>query len=315
MGREIKRVPMGFDLPIGEIWPGFLMPDSLDGQPCTECHGGGYSDHARFLHARWYGNVPFDPAETGSTTLTADTPAVRAFAERNVTSSPEYYGTSEYAIVSEAQRLADLWNGQWSHHLDQDDINALVEGHRLMDFTHSWIKGDGWQKIDPPVVPTAAQVNKWSLRGFGHDAINASIVVRARCERDGFAVECEHCQGHGSTEAYPGQRAEADAWTRTEPPTGDGWQLWSTTTEGHPMSPVFETGEALAWWMSQNDCLFARSRPTYEAALKFVGDGWAPSMVGSAETGVVDGISFAARDVGPDDVLELAASIEGGEVR
>ena len=59
---------------------------------------------------------------------------------------------------------------------------------------------------------TAEQVNEWSLRGFGHDSINASIVIRARCEREGVPDECSRCHGHGSIETYPGQRAEAEAW-------------------------------------------------------------------------------------------------------
>lgn len=310
MGREIKRVPVGFDWPIDEVWSGYLMPDTLDGERCSACDGDGGSPLGRRLHARWYGNVPFDPAETGSTPLTADTPAVRAFAERNVAHSPQYYGTSEWAVVQEAQRLADLFNNQWSHHLTQDDVDALVKGNRLHAFTHTWAKGGGWQPKDPMPVVTAAEVNTWSLSGMAHDSINCRVVVAAACERAGDPGKCLTCDGHGSTERYEGQRAEADAWTRTEPPVGDGWQLWSTTTEGHPMSPVFATGEALAWWMSQNNCLFASKRPTYEAALKFVGDGWSPSMIGSAETGVVDGITFAARDIGPDDALALAAAIE-----
>lgn len=313
MGREIKRVPLGFDWPIDEVWSGYLMSDSLSGEKCASCDGDGGSPLGRHLHARWYGDVPFDPTETGSTPLTADTPAVRAFAERNVARSPQYYGPGPFAVGMEAQRLADLFNSQWSHHLTQEDVDALVEGNRLYDFTHTWVKGDGWQPKDPAPVVTAAEVNEWSLQGMAHDSINCWVVVAAACERAGDPGKCLVCDGHGSTERYPGQRADADAWTKTEPPVGDGWQLWSTTTEGHPMSPVFETGEALAWWMSQNDCLFARSRPTYEAALKFVGDGWAPSMMGSAETGVADGITFAARGLGPDDALVLAAAIEGGE--
>ncbi len=33
MGREIKRVPLDFDAPLGEVWTGYLMPDDLDGIP------------------------------------------------------------------------------------------------------------------------------------------------------------------------------------------------------------------------------------------------------------------------------------------
>lgn len=291
MGREIKRVPVDFDWPIDELWHGFLRPDKYDEIPCTACKNG-HSAHAQDLYDLWYGHLPFHPASTGSRPFRADHPVVRARAERNAAHAPEYYGTSEAALVREAERLAKLFNGAMSHHLTQADVDALVEAGRLMDFTHTWTKGVGWQKIEPPVTPTAAQVNEWSLDGLAHDSVNAWIVVRARCERDGFPTECERCGGHGSTEAYEGQRAEADAWEPTPVPTGDGWQLWSTTTEGRPISPVFAEGDALARWMSTNPCGFAGSTPSLETAMKWVhGDGWSPSMVGTS-AGVVDGITF-----------------------
>lgn len=33
-----------------------------------------------------------------------------------------------------------------------------------------------------------------------------------------------------------------------DPPIGDGYQLWETTTEGSPISPVFSSPEELAEW-------------------------------------------------------------------
>ena len=36
-----------------------------------------------------------------------------------------------------------------------------------------------------------------------------------------------------------------------EPPTGEGFQLWNTTTEGHPMSPVFESLELLCEYLEK----------------------------------------------------------------
>jgi hypothetical protein len=293
MGREIKRVALDFDWPLNKVYEGFLLPERLHEEKCPACENG-YSAHAQHLNALWYGYVPFDPRSTGSTPLQYDTPAVRAFAERNLAHSPDYYGTGFVARDREAQRLANLWNGMWSHHLAQVDVDALVEGHRLHDFTHVWVKGDGWQKIDPPVTPTAAQVNEWSLSGFGHDSINASVAIRARCEREGAEVECPQCQGHASTEAYPGQRAEAEAWEPTEPPTGDGWQLWETTSEGSPISPVFATSDELAVWMSRNPCGFAHATFDLETAMRWVhGSGWSPSMIGGP-TGLVDGITGLA---------------------
>lgn len=35
-----------------------------------------------------------------------------------------------------------------------------------------------------------------------------------------------------------------------EPPTGDCFQLWETTSHGSPMSPVFETPRELAKWIA-----------------------------------------------------------------
>lgn len=295
MGREIKRVPADFAWPTNEVWQGYLMPDELHEDACPDCEHG-YSPHAEHLRALWYGYVPFDPASTGSAPLSGGTPAVRAFAERNVNSAPDFYGTGEPAIVREAQRLANLWNGQWCHHLSQDDVDALVAAGRLMDFTHTWTPETRWQKIEPPVTPTAEQVNEWSLHGFGHDGINASVAVSARCKREGHPELCERCEGHGSIEAYPGQRAEAEAWERSEPPSGEGWQLWETVSEGSPISPVFETPEDLAEWMSSPAYTWGVNRhgqPSYEQALAFIKAGWAPSFVSTSETGLVSGVEYA----------------------
>lgn len=44
---------------------------------------------------------------------------------------------------------------------------------------------------------------------------------------------------------------------KVDPPTGDGYQLWETTTEGSPISPVFGSAEELAAWCEQNASIFA----------------------------------------------------------
>ncbi len=247
----MRRVPLDFDF-VGDTWPGYLMPESLQCDDCKYCDGGGYSTFARDQHDRWYGYVPFDPAETGSTRLTPETPAVRAFAERNVSQNAEFY--AEYhpgpqPAVREAERLCRIWNGMWSHHLAQADVDALIAGHRLMNFTHTWKKGDGWQPIVPAPVVTAEQVNTWSLNGFGHDSINAMVVIEAACERNGQPYACDRCNGSGGIESYPGQREEAENWEGTGPPSGPGYQLWQTVSEGGPVSPVFATPEELADWI------------------------------------------------------------------
>ncbi|MET7457703.1 hypothetical protein ABZT03_38810 [Streptomyces sp. NPDC005574] len=291
MGREVRRVPLDFDWPLNKVWEGFLSPDSLDGEKCPDCKSG-YSPRAENLYDLWYGKIPFDPATTGSTPWDTDTPAIRARAERNIAEAPDYYGRGEAAILREAQRLAEHFNSGWLHHLDQDDVNALLAADRLRDFTHTFDPEKRWQPKQPPVTPTAAEVNEWSLSGFGHDSINASVVIRSRCEREGVDDTCPTCQGHATVEKYDGQRAEAEAWEPTDPPKGDGWQLWETVSEGSPISPVFATADGLAAWMSDPE-RGDRWVPQ-EVAAKFIADGWAPSFAsGPGVHGLVSGVEWA----------------------
>lgn len=290
MGREIKRVPLDFDAPLGKVWAGYIMPSDLHGNRCEACDGSGYSPQARRLQDIWYGNAPFKPEDNGSTPLTTDTPVIRALAERNVTRSPEFYGSGEQAIRREARRLADLWNGQWSHHLNEHDVAALVEAERLYDLTHAWTRENRWQSRVLQVVPTPEQVNEWSIRTFGHDAINAWVVVKARCEREGVPNTCGACDGAGKVWRDADHKAAHEAWKSSEPPSGDGWQLWETVSEGSPISPVFATSDELATWMS--DPAKGRDWVSGDVAARFIAEGWAPSFVGSAETGVVSGVEF-----------------------
>jgi hypothetical protein len=249
MSREVRRVPLDFEYPLRKVWSGYIQPEWLDEEKCMSCDGSGYSPYARRLMDRWYGKVPFDPSETGSTPLTPESPEVDRLARHHVANDSWFYGTGETAVHKEAERLAALWNGSWSHHLAQEDVDVLVAAGRLMDFTHTWSRETRWQPIEPKPVVTAEQVNRWSLMGFGHDSLNCGYVVSAACQRAGEPDTCAICDGHGSVERYPGQRAEAEAWQETEPPTGPGYQLWETVSEGSPVSPVFKTPAQLANWI------------------------------------------------------------------
>lgn len=271
MGRELKRVPLDFDCPIGSDWQGYVNPH-YTAQKCTACGGSGYSPRAKYLHDLWYGYVPFDPASNGSEPFSSTDEIVQAKAKRN-------YQDSVRRAALEARRLADLFNESWSHHLSQDDVDALVEAGRLCDFTHTWKSGDGWKLKDPPYHPTAKEVNEWSIRGFGHDSINCHVCIEARCKREGADTACTICHGHGDIWPSEEDKRRYETWEQIEPPTGDGYQIWQTVSNGGPCSPVFAAPEELARWMVANDDSVTRDT-TYDQWLKFInGPGWAPSLV------------------------------------
>lgn len=89
---------------------------------------------------------------------------------------------------------------------------------------------------------------------------------------------CKHCDGDGID---PEVKVAYEAWTQTEPPAGEGWQMWETTSEGSPISPVCNTAEDLARWLSENGAsTFGHDTAPYEVWLKMIkGTGWAMSAV------------------------------------
>lgn len=280
MGRELRRVALDFAWPVGETWKGFLNPlyTATKCPACTEYPGA--SPQAQLLKAQWYGNAPFKPEDRGSVPFKPTDPAVDAFARRNVTRSPEFYGNGERAVAAEARRLCEHWNRAWSHHLNADDVAALVEADRLYDFTSTWTQGKGWQKKKPAYVPTPAEVNVWSISGgMGHDSINQWVCVKAECARLGVPVDCAECSGEGEHWPSPEAKKAYDDWEPTLPPAGDGYQIWETVSEGSPISPVFSTPEELARHMAGTKWGADDGTP-YATWLKFIrGPGWAPSMV------------------------------------
>lgn len=79
-----------------------------------------------------------------------------------------------------------------------------------------------------------------------------------------------------------------------EPPKGHGWQMWETTTEGSPISPVFSTPEELAKWLAENNASsFGGQTATYEQWMKMIVVGWAPSAA-SQDGKIISGVQAIA---------------------
>lgn len=290
MGTELKKVSLDFDWPLNKVWGGFKNPFYTQSIECPDCKGNGSSPEYQHLHDLWYGNAPFKPEDRGSKPFLPTDELVWRFAKRNVSNAPAYYGIGETAIMREAQRLCDLFNSEWMYHLNQQDVDALLKGDRLWDFTHIWTQGKGWEPKDPPYVPTPEEVNKWSISGFGHDSSNAWIVISAECDRLGYEKSCKHCDGEGCLWPTREIKQMAEDWTSIEPPTGEGYQIWETVSEGSPISPVFEKPEDLAEWMANHPWNTCDKDTTKKQWLKFIlGPGWAPSFIG-CDKGLITGV-------------------------
>lgn len=164
----------------------------------------------------------------------------------------------EWGNTEKARALA------WHDKIGQEEVDHLLKKGRL----RTWVRDEGDDRGRWESLPrTADEVNAEQRGGgmIGHDALNRHILIEYRCKRLGIPLRCPSCEGHGSLEAYPGQRAEAEAWEATEPPKGEGWQMWETTSEGSPQTPVFATVEELARYCAVSGAsLFGSTTADYD---------------------------------------------------
>jgi hypothetical protein len=256
LSRELKRVPLDFDAPVGDTWAPLLEhPDWHNFPACETCGPPTLIAHGGERH-------PFGTDLEGRPKGDGLTPEARQL------------DRSWYAryIGDNAQRQALSWDDK----LGQHEVDALIKAGRFnpvidcpkgckspedrgVERGQPWktdcpdCQGRGWtrRQLEPGEI-TAADVNaQQRAGGFGHDGINHSIAMRARCELLGFGVNCETCDGHGDI-ATDELREKREAWEPPKPPEGPGFQLWQSISEGGPVSPVFASAEELAGWLAEN---------------------------------------------------------------
>ena len=161
---------------------------------------------------------------------------------------------------------------RWVNHLMSmilmlnTDLNDQARGRPM----HPYFNGVGHDdsRPSPDIFELVHGLAGRGEAGAGrwHDAVDGwaamkKLIVAAGLDPELWGI-CGVCAGHGTMECYPGQRAAADAWEPVDPPAGDGWQLWETTSEGSPVSPVFATAEELAGWCETGATWFGDARWT-----------------------------------------------------
>lgn len=99
---------------------------------------------------------------------------------------------------------------------------------------------------------------------LGHDSLDAITATRKIIALAGLPDTwgtCKICNGEG---VDPNVAEKYNAWEPSNPPTGEGYQLWENVTEGSPISPVFKTLDELCTWCEKNATTFASFKATKE---------------------------------------------------
>lgn len=254
MSREVRRVPLGFDWPLNKVWGGYVLPDNLKPRRCPDCESGATAA------AEW----------------------LYAFCRR---------------IQGLGDDIRDQRAGKPMHPYLAEDPNAHTTRGAIDHATKRWTELPRIIRPSADIIPLLAGLTDRTedqilhpLTGDHSYRILMKIVAAAGLDPDAWGL-CTTCSGEAVIEAYEGQAADAEAWSSTEPPAGDGWQMWETVSDGSPVSPVFPTAEALAAWMSHPDR--GRHQVSPDVAARFIRAGWAPTAASDPNTpGAVSGIEW-----------------------
>jgi hypothetical protein len=277
MGRELKRVALDFKWPLHKVWKGFVNPHYGDCYTCEACNGTGLSAWARDFDNDWWGRGSFRPEDIGLNSLEPSHPEIMRQVRRHIEQSPEYYGTGDAAVEREAKRLASHYNRYRQNFLTQAEIDIVREAAGFSIAFFKVLNEDGsvsdrTEPLDPDFVTSTL------ISSIGID-INYTPILRAM-EKEKGSYLCSACDGTTTWWSSEAEKAAAENWEPTEPPAGEGWQLWETVSEGSPISPVFATAEELARWLTAQDDNGLDGSTTYDQWMAFLqGPGWAPSMV------------------------------------
>lgn len=86
-----------------------------------------------------------------------------------------------------------------------------------------------------------------------------------------YSAGCEGCKAFARVKGLPLKNHGCPDFGKyfkvepsIEPPIGEGYQLWETTSEGSPVSPVFKTLDELCGWCEENATTFSHFKTTKE---------------------------------------------------
>lgn len=148
----------------------------------------------------------------------------------------------------------------WMYHLEETEINALFNANNgiLYPFKEGYI-------------PTPEELNnRTKFEIFPLGVLSREVCIRTRAKSLGIYEVCDYCKGEGHIWQSDKIKKLSEEWEEENPAEGEGFQLWETTTEGSPISPVFDNLKDLAKWCAKNTTIFADKKLTKREWLKIL---------------------------------------------
>lgn len=303
--RILKRVPMDFNWPLNKIWKGYTNPYPGPVQ-CKHCDGSGLNSASRQISDDFYDNdgcgvrwhYEYGVAPNGTK---AKRPPWKIIGETRRWCND--ITQDEVIALIKKDRLRDFTHGWiadkgWT--LKTWDTNGFycpschTSVPQLSEEHHSCIctgcdrecllldKND-WRLYIPSAEEVNANESKCGLGG--HDGFNRWILIEARCKRLGIWGNCRICKGYDVKFPPRVSRRKYKSWRQYEPPTGSGFQLWETCSEGSPVSPVCLTIYDLAEWCERNATTFGSEKASFRVWYKMFHDEVHGDIPGSVDAG------------------------------
>jgi hypothetical protein len=234
MGREIRRVPLDFNWPLNKVWEGFVNPHN---KPCPETGKTCFSGYKAEYH--WLEQVCQLMARMGDEA--ANAPYESEFKARGrIYPDP---------ALSRWESAPEHFTGQ--------GFTLIPLGPGLAQLVEA-LSGEKCGGVMGS-SGTAWGLMKRILKAGG---------IKTAKQRDQW-IYCPVCEGRNMD---PAVWAAHDAWKPYDPPTGEGWQLWETVSDGSPISSVYGTRELFVKHLINKGY-------SPESAERFTEMGWAPSGI------------------------------------
>jgi hypothetical protein len=116
---------------------------------------------------------------------------------------------------------------------------------------------------------------------LGHDACDKWSATKKIIKAAKLPKDWGICKSCGGDAIDPAVKKAYEAWKEKAPPKGKGFQLWETTSEGSPQSPVFASLDELCGWCAVNATTFGSFKASAEEWRAMLDDGFVSHREGN----------------------------------